>query len=62
MQKKQRGWLQNIFASPADTSSQQRAQNALWSIDRNYAYIEFDLQGQIQHANSNFLALMGYQM
>jgi methyl-accepting chemotaxis protein len=38
----------------------QNARGILAAIDAAYAYIEFDLQGQVQRANPNFLKLMGY--
>ena len=39
----------------------QNARGILAAIDTSYAYIEFDLSGQVQSANRNFLQLMGYQ-
>lgn len=39
----------------------QNARGILAAIDASYAYIEFDLGGNVLAANSNFLALMEYQ-
>jgi methyl-accepting chemotaxis protein len=39
----------------------QNARGILGAIDASYAYIEFDLQGQVLKANANFLKLLGYQ-
>ena len=39
----------------------QNARGILAAIDTSYAYIEFDLSGQVLKANSNFLKLLGYQ-
>jgi methyl-accepting chemotaxis protein len=39
----------------------QNARGILAAIDTSYAYIEFDLGGQVLKANSNFLKLLGYQ-
>jgi len=38
----------------------QNARGILAAIDAAYAYIEFDLHGQVLQANANFLGLMGY--
>ena len=38
------------------------ARGILHAIDTSFAYIEFDLTGQIQTANKIFLELMGYQL
>jgi methyl-accepting chemotaxis protein len=38
------------------------ANSQINAINRAQAVIEFDLDGTIQHANGNFLGLMGYQM
>ena len=52
------------FDSPPvtlDTQSQQL--DALWkAINRSQAIIEFDLQGNVVSANTNFLDLMGYTL
>ncbi len=40
----------------------QNARGVLGAIDASYAYIEFDLRGQVLHANANFLQLMGYRL
>lgn len=37
-------------------------QSKLESIERSQAVIEFDLEGQVQFANENFLRAMGYRM
>ena len=39
----------------------QNARGILEAIDASYAYIEFDLNGQVLSANNKFLQLMGYQ-
>ncbi len=39
----------------------QNARGILGAIDAAYAYIEFDLHGNVLAANRNFLALLGYQ-
>jgi len=39
----------------------QNAKGILAAIDASYAYIEFDLAGQVLKANDNFLRLLGYQ-
>jgi len=38
----------------------QQMKGLLEAIDSAYAYIEFDVQGQVLKANANFLNLMGY--
>jgi methyl-accepting chemotaxis protein len=40
----------------------QNARGILAAIDTNYAFIEFDLGGHVLSANSNFLAVLGYQL
>jgi methyl-accepting chemotaxis protein len=40
---------------------QEMAMAAMTAIDRAQAVIEFDLEGRILHANSNFLLTMGYE-
>jgi methyl-accepting chemotaxis protein len=40
----------------------QNAAGILAAIDQSYAYIEFDLAGQVLHANRNFLQVLGYQL
>jgi len=40
----------------------QNARGILGAIDASYAYIEFDLGGNVQTANANFLQLLGYQL
>ena len=40
----------------------QNARGILAAIDQSYAYIEFDLKGQVLHANQNFLSALGYSM
>ena len=47
------------------TESEIERQNAagiLKAIDASYAYIEFDLAGNVLQANANFLKTMGYQL
>ena len=39
----------------------QNARGIISAIDASYAYIEFDLNGQVIKANKNFLQVMGYQ-
>jgi methyl-accepting chemotaxis protein len=39
----------------------QNARGILGAIDATYAYIEFDLSGNVLTANANFLKLLGYQ-
>jgi methyl-accepting chemotaxis protein len=39
----------------------QNARGILAAIDTSYAYIEFDLGGNVLKANGNFLGLLGYQ-
>ena len=38
------------------------ARSVLGAIDASFAYIEFDLAGQVLTANDNFLKAMGYQL
>jgi methyl-accepting chemotaxis protein len=40
----------------------QNARGILGAIDASYAYIEFDLGGNVLTANTNFLQLLGYQL
>ncbi len=40
----------------------QNAQGLLGAVDRSYATIEFDLHGQVLHANANFLQALGYTL
>ncbi|MBL8277285.1 MAG: PAS domain S-box protein [Pelomonas sp.] len=40
----------------------QNARGILAAIDRSYAYIEFDLEGQVLTANENFLRVVGYDL
>jgi methyl-accepting chemotaxis protein len=40
----------------------QNARGILSAIDTNYAFIEFDMGGQVLDANRNFLAVLGYQL
>ena len=40
----------------------QNARGILGAIDASYAYIEFDLGGQVLHANANFLNTLGYTL
>jgi methyl-accepting chemotaxis protein len=40
----------------------QNAKGILAAIDRSYAFIEFDLKGNVLTANQNFLAVMGYRL
>lgn len=40
----------------------QNARGILNAIDGAYAYIEFDLKGQVTHANENFLKTLGYRI
>ncbi|MFG6463896.1 methyl-accepting chemotaxis protein [Roseateles sp. DXS20W] len=40
----------------------QNSRGILAAIDRSYAYIEFDLDGQVLTANENLLAVMGYSL
>ncbi|WP_419964627.1 methyl-accepting chemotaxis protein [Pelomonas baiyunensis] len=40
----------------------QNSRGILAAIDRSYAYIEFDLDGQVLTANDNFLTVMGYAL
>ncbi len=42
-------------------TERQNARGVLGAIDESYAYVEFDLGGQVLHANRNFLQLVGYQ-
>ncbi|NEW89065.1 PAS domain S-box protein [Rhodopseudomonas sp. WA056] len=44
------------------TTSRDRASALLAAIDRSQAIIEFDLGGNIQTANANFLRLLGYTL
>ncbi|MEQ1630610.1 MAG: PAS domain-containing methyl-accepting chemotaxis protein [Gallionella sp.] len=37
-------------------------QNLIAALDRSMAVIEFDLQGNVVHANQNFLNVMGYSL
>ena len=39
----------------------QNARGIISAIDASYAYIEFDLNGQVIKVNKNFLQVMGYQ-
>ena len=40
----------------------QNARGILSAIDQSYAYIEFDLGGNVLNANKNFLGVLGYQL
>ncbi len=40
----------------------QNARGVLGAIDANYAFIEFNLDGTIIHANENFLKTLGYRL
>ena len=40
----------------------QNAKGILNAIDSSYAFIEFDLNGNVLNANKNFLNLLGYQL
>lgn len=40
----------------------QNARGILNAIDQSYAFIEFDLNGNVLHANQNFLTALGYQL
>lgn len=40
----------------------QQKQDVLNAIDKSLAVIEFDLEGNILHANANFLAAVGYEL
>ena len=42
--------------------SRKEMQVNLNAVDRIYAFIEFDPQGNILTANNNFLSTMGYQL
>ena len=55
---------QNIGTSVewVDVTQQLINQGKLDAIDRSQAAIEFDLQGNIQFANENFLSAMGYSL
>lgn len=46
----------------ADVSEARKQEAMLAAIDRAQAVIEFSLNGQIQHANANFIATMGYSL
>jgi methyl-accepting chemotaxis protein len=50
------------FAMDVTESIENRAQTQgqIAAIDRSQAVVEFDLQGQILHANENFLSTFGY--
>ena len=45
----------------AAESERQNARGIINAIDASYAYIEFDLGGNVLKANKNFLQVMGYQ-
>ncbi len=38
------------------------ASGILRALNQNYAYVEFDLEGKVTHANDNFLQLTGYRL
>jgi methyl-accepting chemotaxis protein len=40
----------------------QNFQGILDAIDQSYAFIEFDLAGNVLHANANFLSVLGYAL
>lgn len=40
----------------------QNARGILAAVDQSYAYIEFDLAGQVLQANANFLKVLGYSL
>lgn len=40
----------------------QNSRGILAAIDRSYAYIEFDLEGNVLTANENFLSALGYSL
>ena len=44
----------------ANEIERQNARGILDAVDASYAYVEFDLNGRVQSANTNFLQLMGY--
>jgi len=46
----------------ASELERQNARGILDAIDQSYAYIEFDLNGHVQHANDNFLKTLGYTL
>lgn len=45
-----------------DRIAKQELDGKMGAIDRSQAVIEFDMQGQVLHANQNFLQLMGYSL
>ncbi|MDH5762768.1 MAG: methyl-accepting chemotaxis protein [Nitrospinota bacterium] len=50
------------WASPFKNSKSEEIQRNLNAVERVYAFIEFDPQGNIIKANQNFLTTMGYQL
>jgi len=43
-------------------TERQNARSLLAAVDASFAFIEFDLNGQVLHANDNFLRTMGFQL
>ena len=58
---KPRGYLGVRYDITAAEIERQNAKGILSAIDSSYAYIEFDLGGNILSANKNFLQLLGYR-
>ncbi|TPE51544.1 PAS domain S-box protein [Maribrevibacterium harenarium] len=61
--------FKNLFAAPVDDTKTLVSKEELISLrgqiealSRSQAVIEFDLQGNIVHANDNFLKTLGYQL
>lgn len=52
--------LPSIKAKTPSETDQQQSINIYKAIEQNQAIIEFDLDGNILTANSNFLILFGY--
>lgn len=62
----QRAGQDRILMLATDVSSQAAVESkrasVLTAIERSTAVIEFDLSGKVLNANSNFLAVMGYEL
>jgi methyl-accepting chemotaxis protein len=59
---KPRGYLGVRYDITAAEIERQNASGILGAIDSSYAYIEFNLAGQVLTANKNFLDLLGYRL
>ena len=54
--------MENNHQNNGDSAEAQRMKGILGAVDASYAFIEFDVTGNIINANSNFLKVMGYNL